>query len=59
MISIRKRRQEDRIQRILTAASVGDVAELKFLMKVNCVEISFLLCLICGNFVLSMIDDGW
>jgi hypothetical protein len=39
MISIRKRRQEDRIQRVLTAASVGDVAELKFLLKVDCAPV--------------------
>ena len=41
MINIRKRRQEERIQKILVACSTGDLAELKVLLKVSSIISDF------------------
>ncbi len=38
LISIRKRRHEERIQKILAAAHIGDLVELKILLKVSKLE---------------------
>jgi hypothetical protein len=35
LFSIRKRRHDERIQKILAAAHIGDLAELKILLKVR------------------------
>ena len=48
LISIRKRRHEERIQKILAAAHIGDLAELKILLKVS----------ILGSFEVSLSVKG-
>ena len=54
LISIRKRRHEERIQKVLEAAHMGDLAELKNLLKVSGVTLGPLGHLECNKSIAGL-----